>query len=295
MSIYDSPIPEYQQRTSRTPGSIFEEGARSAGIGGAANAYGYADIGTGLLTGTGPFSKSKTHKTKPTLEQRLYGKGRSQLRAYDALLDPTLDLTARSAAGFGDIYRTEADKASTHDLNMFQALAPQYVQAIKDADPDQARLLGLLNSDASGLIEGGTNAYEDRELQQSLRGAQAARGRGYGNSDVLNEVLGLDRGRESRRIQRGAYGTSIANLNQRVVGDPFLAVTGRASQSTPQGSNPMSPGYNQVNQDSLSLVVNEDIMRQQREAADAANRTALLGAGIGAVGSLAGGAAGAFI
>jgi hypothetical protein len=55
----------------------------------------------------------------------------------------------------------------------------------------------------------------------------------------------------------------------------------------------MSPGYGAVNQDSLSLYVNNEIMDAQKKAANDANRNALYGAGISAIGSMGGAAAGA--
>jgi hypothetical protein len=225
----------------------------------------------------GIFGKDKKKASQPTMAQKIYRQGRGQLQAYNALLPDTLDLEGRAAAGFGNIYRVEADKAAAHDLNMFQALGPQYVESIKNADPNQARILARLN---------GTDPMGERDMQQSIRAAQAARGAGFGGSDILSELVNMDRNRQERLLRVGAF-------NQSVVGDPFLAVTGRASQTRPQGSSPMSPGYGAVNQDSLSLYVNNEIMDAQKKAANDANRNALYGAGISAIGSMGGAAAGA--
>lgn len=250
--LYDNPVPPFK------PSSVTKRGNKME-----------------YLASGGALGKDKKKAVQPSMAQKIYSQGKGQLQAYNALLPGTLDLESRSAAGFGNIYRREAAKAAAHDLNMFQALGSQYVQSIKNADPNQARILARLN---------GTDPMGERDLEQSVRAAQAARGAGYGNSDMMSELVNMDRQRQERLLRVGMF-------NQSVVGDPFLAVTGRASQTRPQGSNPMSPGYGQVGPDSLSLYVNNEIQDQQKAAANAANRSALYGAAISAVGSIAGGAA----
>ena len=255
MSAFDTPIPDFHKTYTTEKGSDLMK---------------YGGMPLGIPPGI--FGKDKKKAVQPSMAQKIYGKGRSQLQAYNALLPDTLDLEGRSSAGFGQIYRAEAAKAAQHDLNMFQALGPQYVQSIKDADPNQARILAKLN---------GADPMGERDMQQAIRAAQAARGAGFGGSDIMGELVGMDRNRQERLMRVGAF-------NQSVVGDPFLAVTGRGSQTRPQGSNPMSPGYGSINQDSLSLYVNNQIQDQQKKAANDANRNALYGAGIQAIGSLGG-------
>lgn len=300
-SIYDAPVTAstplpHNKKFYDTPqgGSPLAQLSHKTGTSGLTKVGGYIEPISGALLGTGPFDKSKKpKKPKPTLEQRIYGKGRSQLRANNALLGPTLDLYGRTAAGYGDIYRTEADKASQHDLNMFEALAPQYVRAIDAADPQQKELRRKLNDTVTADLGSSLSPSIAREIVQGSRAAWSQRGLYNTSPSAIAELYALgDRGYKQHN-QAIANALNVGGFNQRVTGDPFLAVTGRAS--TPQGSNPMAPDYNHVSQDSLSMVLNEDIMKSQKRAADDANRTALIGAGISAAGSLAGGAAGAFI
>lgn len=254
-SAFDEPIPDFHKTYTTKEGSDLLK---------------YGGIPLGVPPGL--FGKDKKKANQPTMAQKIFRQGHGQLQAYNALLPDTLDLEGRAASGFGSIYRVEADKAAQHDLNMFQALGPQYVRAIQNADPNQARIIAKLN---------GTDPMGDRDLMQSIRASQAARGIGFGTGDVVSEQVKLDRDRQDRLLR-------VGNFNQQVVGDPFLAVTGRASQTRPQGSNPMSPGYGSINQDALSLYVNNQIQDQQKKAANDANRNALYGAGIQAIGSLGG-------
>lgn len=106
-------------------------------------------------------------------------------------------------------------------LSMIGRVQPELSRLRTSGDPQGNDLLDLLTQDATGLVRGGSNPYDDHELMQSIRAAQAARGMGYGTSDVLAETLGLDRGREQRRIGRGAYGAQIAGLRQSLRGDPL--------------------------------------------------------------------------
>jgi hypothetical protein len=101
--------------------------------------------------------------------------------------------------------------------------APQYQQLQMANDPEGYKLLQLLTQDATGLVgQAGASPYEDRLLQQQLRGAQAARGRGYGTGDILNEVLGLDRARQGRRIAAGGYAGGVLGARQGYMGDPLM-------------------------------------------------------------------------
>ena len=245
-----------------------------------------------LLSGSGLFGG----EDKPKPWAKLPGgrntwRGLKLLDSYNQLLPGTLDITAAGAAGFGDIYRQESEKTRADELASFQKYGPAYVKAITEADPDQAELRRLINELVAGELKSGgdLSPAQMRLSQQGTRQAQAARGMGYGKGDSLQEVLdSLDysRGLKNERIGNALQ---VGNFNQRVIGDPFMAFAGRPSQ--PQGSNIQSPGYSNFNNDLASFMANDELMSFNAHQNSLNRSNALIGAGISAVGSLAGGAA----
>lgn len=209
--------------------------------------------------------------------KRLYAPAAAALAAQDQLLDPTLALTGRAAAGYGDIYRGEADKSLQWALGHLDEL-----------DPETSELLKLLQADATGLIRGGSNPYEDQELSQTIRGAQSARGLAYSPSSAYEEIVGLDRSREDRRINRGNYGAGIAQLGQNYYSQGLASLLG----ITPSGGHFQMPDVGFGSGDLASIGINDTMARRNDKAARRANQTALQAAGIEAVGSIAGGFAG---
>jgi len=221
--------------------------------------------------------------------KRQFTPAMATLMAQDALLDPTMDLTRRAAAQYGDLWRDEATKAREYNADSLLSLGPRYRQAFDSMNPESAALLRLLTEDATGLVSGGSNPYEDRELTQSIRGAQAARGMGFGASDALGELLGLDRSRESRRMARGNYGAGIAALGKSYYSDAYNSLLGTG----PQGSSIFSPVQGTSTDDLLSLGLNDTMQRRNQHAARVAGNQALWGSVMEMVGGLAGAAAGA--
>lgn len=87
-------------------------------------------------------------------------------------------------------------------------------QTTRDYDPQQTALSDQLLSEATqGLNMGGRSTYEDRYLAQSIRGAQAARGGGFGNADIYQEAVGLDRNTQNRRLKQQDFASRV--LGQR--------------------------------------------------------------------------------
>lgn len=218
--------------------------------------------------------------------KRIFSPAMAGLVAQDALLDPTMELTGRAAAGFGDIWRTEADKARTFNAESLEKLGPRYREAFSKMDPESAALLSLLNEDATNMVKGGSNPYEDREVQQSIRGAQSARGMGVGNSDALAELVGMDRNREGRRINRGNYAGGIVDLGRNYYSNALASLMGTG----PQGSQIWSPVQGTSTDDLVSLGLEDTAQRRQQHAARVAGNQQLAGSFMQMIGSLGGGA-----
>lgn len=253
---------------------------------------GFADPGFGLVTSSGPFADGKKKKSNRHLKK--YGEAVDFILGKTEEIAPRVyDLTAANAERYGDLYRTEAEKTRAGELEAFRKYAPDYVEAISSADPMQDRLRTRLNEIVMGNLDEGLDPSMAREVTQGSRGAYAARGLEYSPASAVDELLSLGRaGKELEMLNLGA-GNELLAANQRVIGDPFLAVTGRPA--APQGANVMAPGADPFQNEGTSDVYNaywqNRWQQQSRKDAKRAQMMQLAGSVIQGAGA----AAGAFV
>ncbi len=214
---------------------------------------------------------SKTAYETRKRAKRIYAPAMAALVAQNALLGPTLDLQRRAGEGYADLY---AD------------LAPQYLEGFREADPETSGLLHLLNMDASSLVSrGSSDPFEDRMLQEDIRGSQASRGLGFSRGGAIEELINLDRARDARRIQRGQYGAQIQEAGRQYYSPALLALLGANS----------SPVSGTATDDLLSLSLNDTAQRRNEQAGRKAGQRALTGQIIGSVLGAAGTAAACWV
>lgn len=309
---YSVQVPPQPQYTARPP----RAGWGSSPVGQAIK-WGGLDLGIGASTGAfdALFGGGSKPPQIPSGGPEFY-KGRALLNAYNWLLPYSAETTQRGASAFGDIFRREAAKSKAYELAQFSEFAPQYAQAILNADPRQAKMLELYNQ----ALGGGLNQAQDyatrlrgqldqpmtsaaaRDITQASLGQSALQGFGQGPRDAALAYINtglvgnqLQQQREQQYMQAlGLLGQNTGALyqgisaNKSVLGDPFLAFAGRPGQ--PQGSNPQSPDYSGFNNDLFSYSVNRDFMNQNLAAAQGASNKALIGqligGGLGLAGSI---------
>lgn len=227
-------------------------------------------------------------------ESHNLGAQQGLLSLYENYLAPTME-------------RVQEDTQSSQrgaDIADVMRLGPAALAAFKASDPEQANLIDSLTSSAQDEL--GRGASLDPQLarlqEQSMRGAQAARGMGFGPSDVFNETMGMTQYGEQLRQQRRGYAGQVAGLRQSIYGDPFQRILNRqgpglggasnalgqaiglGGQNGPLGLlNPESQYAQDLHNTNFNALVNQAI-------GNANNQNALIGAGIGAIGSMAGGA-----
>lgn len=209
--------------------------------------------GTGGNFAAGGIIPGATAQAARKKAKRIYAPVMGALSAENALLDPTLQLTGRAGEGYA---------------GLFAQIAPQYVNAYRNANPDTAALLAQLTQGARDLnAPGYMNPYEDRLLQQSVRSAQSARGMGYGQGDALNEILALDRNREARTLARGQYGIGVTEAGRQFY-SPIIAGVMSQYQNPVQGTSL---------DDLVSIGLNDTAARRNEHAARVAGNQALWG------------------
>jgi hypothetical protein len=100
---------------------------------------------------------------------------------------------------------------------------PQLAQSLAQYDPSAAGLLGDLGTQAR--VQLGQNGALDpgvrRMVEQSTRGAQAARGLGYGPGDAAQEQFYLTQTQEQRRAANQAFAGQVAQEQQQFYRDPY--------------------------------------------------------------------------
>lgn len=207
-----------------------------------------------------------------------------------------------------DIYptlsRIEAADAETRrasDLASIQKYGQDYTAALLGANPQQKALLDEFNRQAMLELQAGQSltSAEQRQAQQASRAAFAARGMGIGNQAVADEIFKSYQLGAQRQAQRRQFASGVFGMNQTATGDPFLQILGRPSQMLPQGMGfgqqgmAATQGLQMFNPESQYAgdIYNQRYQGQlAANTASAANRAALIGAGIQAAGSMAGSA-----
>ena len=186
------------------------------------------------------------------------------------------------------------------DIGAMEKLGPRALDAMRGLDPAKTKLMDSLTQQAQeGVDAGGAlSGMEQRRYTQNVRGAQAARGMGMGPSDAAYEAAELQLGGERRQQQRTSEGYRALGMRQGMMGDPFMQILGK-----PSGVNPMmamqaagqgrgySPGalFNPESNYAANIYSgNQQAINTQRMA-QMQGQNALMGAGIGALGSIGGG------
>ena len=207
------------------------------------------------------------------------------LNSYENQISPTLARvqTAQRGADIGDVERYGARSR----------------QAILDSNPDTAKLLALLNTDAkTGMEMGGKlNPNDTRRITQGVRNNYA--GRGFNSpmpASDLEQAMQMYSNSEAVRDSRRKQAGNVLGMNQAVVGDPFMQILGRSGQSIGAANNLFQQGQGQVSQagagnlydpfkDAYSTMFHNQDMALAKDNANKQMTGAIIGGALGAAGS----------
>lgn len=236
----------------------------------------------------GIFGSKKKKRPKPPakpielrLTDKYLGEGRALLNAQEFLGPRAVALQAQRNADYSDL-----------QYENFANNAPRYVEALTGADPYQSMLRKMLNMQAMDDLEGGISPSSRREIQQGSRAAWSQRGLFNTGPSAIAELYALgDRGYQQHN-QAMTNALNVGTYNQRVIGDPFLAVTGRSSVPNVPDYTPFT---NPIAHDSYSMLESYDLnnlisKRNTAAAKDAANKQligSITGSALGAAGNAA--------
>lgn len=223
------------------------------------------------------------------------GPQRGLLDIYSKDIAPTL----------GELERAELSKQRAGDIADVQTLGPAALKAFMDADPETAALIEELTqqSQAETRMGGNLSPADLRMVQQGVRGRQAGMLGGTGNAGDYGEALGISAYGQQLRNNRRAFANDVVGLRNRVYGDAFQRVLGRPGAGLSGASNVLGQAQGMTGGGALSLLNPEsgyagDLYNTNFSSlvggalSNAKMKNDLYGAGISAIGNIAGGAMG---
>jgi len=191
------------------------------------------------------------------------------------------------------------DVAREADIAAVERLGPRATEAFRASNPEQAALMDELNRQAMEELGSGASLPPSvaRELEQSVRGAQAARGFGYGMADIGQEALVKGLQAEQLQRRRQQFGQQIAGLNMATTQDPFLAILGRPGVQVNQAMGAVQQGqgfnpgqvFNPESAYAGSLAASNYNAAANAEIAAKNNLAGMVGGAFQGLGSLGGG------
>ena len=163
-------------------------------------------------------------------ERALFGTPEGQAGVLDIIsrAQPQIDeLTARSSS---------AQRAA--DVSDVEAYGGRATQAFRDA-AGTSGILSQLRTQAEEELSGDgiLDPRLRREFQQTVRQGQAARGGGYGPSDISEEAAFTAMQANALRRDRQRFGQSVVGTLQSTSVDPFMAILGRPGQAMSAGAS----------------------------------------------------------
>lgn len=238
----------------------------------------------GRLIGGGPEFVEEVYYEPVTRQRTVATEGSPGMIALAQQAAPALDQLAIDS-------RTRGRRADVADV---AALGPDAFRAIQAYDPAMAGVSDELIRQAQEELAAGRSltAAEQREAQQAIRGAQAARGMGYGNSDVFTEAMTLGQAGTARQAQRRGFASAALGQRAALYGDPFQQIIGRSSGrvSDPSGylgaAGGAVPDYTGINPAAYGLAGQGYAAQNAAQAAGYNQRMSSLGALTGNAGAL---------
>lgn len=186
---------------------------------------GIASLG-GLLSGAGNVGTPNTAKTGQSYQSLLnsYIGGLPSIVNAQGTYQP--QLIGQSLANLGT--------SSGGISSLLSGLLPSASATAQGAaTPGQSSLLNSLTNSAQQQMNAGASLDPalQRVTQQSIRGGQAARGLGYGPSDVLQESSAITSLGDQFRQERQGFAGNVAGMNNQFETQPSLAMLNSILQS----------------------------------------------------------------
>ena len=233
---------------------------------------------------------------------------RYQALQLDLLRQATPELLAlykdQIAPTMGEVEAAARSRSRAGDIADIARLGPQAREAMRGAAPEQTQIADILAQNAtSNLLAGSRLTPEQQRMaQQQARIASSARGMAQGPQAAFQEALRSQLMGAGVQQQRQQQAMGALQAGQGVYGDVFQQVLGRPSQAfagsqgflgQAQGFNP-GQLFNPESAYAQNLFAGNQQTQMAANAAGASATSGLIGAGLGALGSIGGGYAQGF-
>ena len=233
---------------------------------------------------------------------------RYQALQLDLLRQATPELLAlykeQIAPTMGEVEAAARSRSRAGDIADIARLGPQAREAMRGAAPEQTQIADILAQNAtSNLLAGSRLTPEQQRMaQQQARIASSARGMAQGPQAAFQEALRSQLMGAGVQQQRQQQAMGALQAGQNVYGDVFQQVLGRPSQAfagsqgflgQAQGFNP-GQLFNPESAYAQNLFAGNQQTQMAANAAGASATSGLIGAGLGALGSIGGGYAQGF-
>jgi hypothetical protein len=221
-------------------------------------------------------------------------------REYNTFLNAiTPNYTQNVMPQMAEASRVANSAQRSADIGDISNLGPLARLALRNSDPDSARLLDRLNRQASEGMDAGAMLTGDemRNLNNSLRSSMGARGISYGPASSYEEALASSQYGQQLKNQRQQSALAALGANRIFYGDPWQQVLGRPSQAFNSigtlgaqagqgvaGAGPSLFNPNAANQ----MYAGWQQAVGQTNAANASMTGSIIGGGLSALGSLGG-------
>jgi cell division septum initiation protein DivIVA len=197
-------------------------------------------------------------------------------------------------------YQQAISEANTvgrrNDLQDYQELAPGFLTAARNADPENARLLEELTRQAQAELDlnGAASPEEVAASREAVRGAYASRGNLSGSGAITAEMLDRAALRRSRQAsaRQNAANTSQLRFSQQPNAAAFFSGQGAGSAAALQGQGGVQTNASAAQFDPFNAYA-QDLYSSNHNAAwtkynaKENNRSSMISAGIGALGIIA--------
>jgi len=220
--------------------------------------------------------------------------------------------------GLMEIYRdqvmpalsqTEAQAAQDQAvgrLDTVERYGQRATQALMNADPEKKALADKLIGQANDELSLGASLDPalQRQVSQSVRGAQSARGMAYNPSSAREEAMFSGLQAEQLRRNRQQFAMGVLGQRQAITGDPWMSLVGQPSQAFAaapgyaapgggmgQAGQMFAPGQYESSMFGMNYqgALQNQALQTQASMANAQNKAAMTSAVIGAFGTMAGG------
>ena len=222
--------------------------------------------------------------TDPALQNRLLAAEAEFRPKFQAL-----ELADQEAALFGsdeqagiiELQRRAAEAqaplelaAKEREVGILGTLGGQVTQALRDADPQAARLQELQQQQAENLYaegEGQLSPERRRMAEQAARAGSLSRGRIGDQSSIAAELLNREQVRSGLRAEARQAGQLGFSQARQIGGDPSQFLFGRPAQATQMGSGLYGQASNLAGQQAgpqlfdPNVGINMALQRQQNE------------------------------